>query len=457
MKHRKSLKLVLIILICMLIILIGFGGIYIKQFNQYINKIPNYKLASDLKGATILELEVDDSVNTTYYDKDGNEISESDIENTKDYTTEEEPVNSKENLTTENYEKSLKVFKERLNFLQADQYSIDLDKKTGKIVLNFEDEYPEDIESILPMEGKLQLKDSNTSDIILDASDTSIVKNVETTYATTEDGSYVIYMSLKLTDLGIEKVNNMEAYKNSTDEDGENTVNKFVVAFDEEQIEEVSSDDILLTAKTLRITLAKDLTSTTTVNSTLNTATIVSKLSNIGKTPVVYTISAEEYINTTENDIVFYTLLLITAIIMVVICIYFIIKYKVNGLLATIGTITNIALITILIRLTNIALSFNSIAAIVGLIILNTCLINNLLKEIKNNTDKTIIENTKIAYLKTIDLISIILILFVVFAFSNMTVINTMGLLLFWGWIVLMLGNILFTVTLLTVKNNRQA
>ena len=139
LKDRKKLKLALMILICVLIILIGFVGIYVKTTNKYSNKIPNYELASDLKGMTVLELEVDDSTNTIYYDSNGKKVEKSEVtdENKEQYTSEEVKVNSDENLTQGNYEKTLKILEERLKFLQVNQYNLDLDKKTGKIVLTF--------------------------------------------------------------------------------------------------------------------------------------------------------------------------------------------------------------------------------------------------------------------------------------------------------------------------------
>ena len=64
MKKIKTIKLILIILICILIMLMGFVGILKKENNSYKNILPNYKFASDIKGATILEFEVDDSKQT---------------------------------------------------------------------------------------------------------------------------------------------------------------------------------------------------------------------------------------------------------------------------------------------------------------------------------------------------------------------------------------------------------
>ena len=147
MKISKKLKLALIILICVLIILIGFFGIYKKKGNQYKNILPEYELASDLKGSTVLEFEIDEGTDTIYYDKEGKKVDSSTIteENEKDYTKKEVLINEKENLNTENYKKASDIMKKRLQFLQADQYRIDLDEKTGKIALTFEDDYPDDI------------------------------------------------------------------------------------------------------------------------------------------------------------------------------------------------------------------------------------------------------------------------------------------------------------------------
>lgn len=454
MKNRRNLKMVLMILICMIIILVGFVGIYSKYANRYTNRLPKYQLASDLKGETILELEVDHSTNTKYYDKQGKEVNSSEVtdENKNQYTSKEEKVNQEESLTLQNYKRSLEILKERLKFLKADQYRVDLDKNTGKVVLSFEDQYPEDIESILPMEGKLELIDSKTSDTILTNED---VKTADATYAATDNNKYTVYMNLKLNDSGIEKIKHIEGYKNSTDDNGEVTTNNFKVEFDEDQLKEVSYDNMLLTGKTLRITLASDLSSNSTINSELNTASVVAKLVSIGKMPVVYHITAEEYVKAVNTNDIINGIIMIATIILVVIAICYIVKYKVNGILATIGSVTNIAVFLILIRVTNITISLNSFAAIIGLIIMNTYLVLNLLRTITNNTDKTIAENVKTAYWKTIDVITITLILFVVFAFSGMTVINAMGLLFFWGWLVVLLGNLLFTVPMLAIKNNK--
>lgn len=456
MKSSKKLKLTLMILICVLIILIGFVGIYLKKGNSYKNILPNYELTSDLKGSTILELEVDDSTETVYYDKNGNEVDSSDVteDNEGDYTKEEVPANAEENLTKGNYKKVINIMKQRLEFLNTDQYKLDLDKKSGKIILTFEDDYPDDIQSFIKMEGKLEFIDSATEDVILSHNDFS---KAEATYAALDDGSYNVYINLKLNKSGLEKINNIDKYKTSetSEEDAEEdtTESKAQLLFDGEEIAEVAYDDILLNNKTLRITTGESLTSNSTINSKLNTATIVSKFATMGKLPVTYTISAEEYINSSVANYLNYIVIGIV-IICVIVSVYLIIKYKTKGLLSVISFVANIALFLILIRVTDVQVSLNGFAGILGLIVLNTILVNNMLKNI-NNKDKVFSENIKMAYINSIDAFVVMLIVLAVFAFSNMTVINSMGLLVFWGWLVIALGNLLFTVPMLNIASKK--
>ena len=453
METRRKLSLVLIILISVLIIFVGFAGIYTKNGNKYSNVIPDYKLASDLKGYRILEFDVSDSKDTVYYDKEGKKVDSSTVteENEADYTKEEIEVNKAENLTKDNYNKTLKILKKRLEFLKVDQYRMDLDRDNGKITLSYEDDYPEDVKSILPMEGKLELVDSNTSDVILEYSN---IKSVKTNYAQTEDG-YTVYMDIKLTKDGADKIKNIDTYKNvknndQTSEQASDTANKFKVEFDKEKIEEVSYDDIILTGNTLRITIGSKLTNTTTVNSKLNTASVVSKLATIGKTPVVYQISAEEYENTSVNSNLLLYTKIVLAVIVAVVIIYLVVKFKVNGILAILPMLANISLFTILIRITGISISLNSIAGIAALLIVNIYLVLNILNEIKNE-EKTFGSNLKTAYLKSLDMIIISLIIFAVFAFNSAATLSAMGLLLFWGWLVVTFGNLLLTVPTLKI------
>ena len=108
-----------------------------------------------------------------------------------------------------------------------------------------------------------------------------------------------------------------------------------------------------------------------------------------------------------------------------------------------------------IIKLTKVAVSLNSIAAILALIILNLILTKNILENNKNK-EKEFKSNIASAYLKTLDLIIIVAIIFVVFAFSSMSVINTMGLFMFWGWLIILLGTLIFTVPFVSILRNEE-
>ena len=452
MKNSKKLKLILIILICILISLVGIIGIYTKSSNMYKNLLPEYTLASDISETTIIEFKPDTSVEKVYYDKEGKKVDSSTIteENKKDYDLKEIPINPEENYNLFNYNESLKIMEKRLKLLEADEYRLDLDKKTGIISLTVEDNYIEDIESILPMESKLQLIDANTKDVILDYSDFT---SAESNYASLTL-EYITYITLKLNDSGIEKVNNFENYKTAEIVDEELEKNAILLMFDDEKISEISYDDILLNGKTLRVTTASGLTSETQINSQLNIDAIVCKLSTIGKMPLVYELSAEKLV---KNDLGKYSnyIIISLSVLCVIISVVLIIKYRLNGVLAVLGFVSNVALFLIIIRLTNIKISLNCYAGAVGLILFNFYLINNILNSIKN-VEKVFSENVKNAYKKTLDVIVVMLIIFIVFSFSRMTVISTMGLLLFWGWIVTILGTLTFTVPMLAITTKKQ-
>ena len=453
MNTNKKLKLLLIVLICILVILIGFFGIYKREGNAYKNLVPDFLLSSDLKGSTTLELEVDKSTNKEYYDKDGNKVDSSTVtdENKDEYTEKEVQVNDEEQLNQKNYEKVVKIIEKRLKFLSTDQYRIDLDKTSGKIIITFEDEYADDIKSIVPLEGNLELIDETTEDVVLNYAD---FKSAEATYASLDEG-YTIYLNLKLNDNGIEKIKNIDKYKNNketTEEGKESTESKLKVMFDTDQVASVSYDDILLTGSTLRITTGSNVTNTSTLQSQMNMNTVVAKLASIGKMPVVYKVSAEEFIASSQN--IYYVVYGIYAFIAIcVICaIIFILKYKINAMFMLLSFIANIAATALIIKLTKVSISINILPAITAFFILNIVLIKNILqnKKEENNISKAF----KNGFLKTLDLFAITLIIFIVFAFTNMAVLNSLGLLLFWGWLNTIISNFIFALPMLYLTNN---
>lgn len=452
MKNKKKLQFITMILICILIMLAGFLGVFQKKNGVFKNQIPNYTFASDLKGSDVLEFEVNSSTKEVYYDKEGNVVDSATVtdENKSKYTVKKEPINAAENLTAENYKKVSKIMEERLKFLQADQYRLDLDEKNGKVIVTFEDDYSSDIESFLPMVGSLELIDSNTKDVILSSND---FQSVESNYASLDAG-YTAYLNFKLNQFGLEKINNLDKYKETKKEETEETtVNQLTIEFDGDQVAEISYDDLLVIGKTLRVTTHKALTANSTIQSALNTNAIVSRLATIGKMPLTYKLTAKEYIKSVEVNYISYVIITI-AIIGLIIIVYWIIKYKIDGLLASIGSGTIVALFLIIIRCVAIPISLNGFAGMIALIVLHTIFMNHVLKNMQES-NKPFSENIKNAYLQSVDAMAVLLIAFSILSFSKMMNINSAGLLMFWGWLMITLGNLILTIPMLSVIHKK--
>lgn len=108
-QNNKTLKLlgkISVVVIILLLSLISFAGIYVKDKNAMKNVIPEYKLGTDLYGARNILVKVDDSTTTKKYDSNGNlvENSSDKDENNENITEVEEKVNPDELRTAENYE-----------------------------------------------------------------------------------------------------------------------------------------------------------------------------------------------------------------------------------------------------------------------------------------------------------------------------------------------------------------
>ena len=96
-QNNKTLKLlgkISVVVIILLLSLISFAGIYVKDKNAMKNVIPEYKLGTDLYGARNILVKVDDSTTTKKYDSNGNlvENSSDKDENNENITEVEEKV-----------------------------------------------------------------------------------------------------------------------------------------------------------------------------------------------------------------------------------------------------------------------------------------------------------------------------------------------------------------------------
>ena len=136
----KKVKITTIILAIILIVLVAFGGVYIKEQNRMEDKVKEYSFGRELAGERLIELKVSDG------------------------TTDEKTKNAEEDLTVENYEIVKKTIEKRLKSLNAQDYTISLNKENGVIRVELpEDDKTDDYAYYLIASGKVSIKEKDTS------------------------------------------------------------------------------------------------------------------------------------------------------------------------------------------------------------------------------------------------------------------------------------------------------
>ena len=441
----KKLKIITIVLAIMLVTLVAFGGVYIKTQNRMENKVKDYDFGRELKGGRVVELKVatgDDSKNNT------------------------------ENLTVENYKIVKKTIEKRLNNLGAQDYTISLNKEDGTIIVELEENDNTDIYAyFLTADGKVQIKEKDTDTKLL--SD-SMVKKVTYSYKVDADGKYQVYMELQLTKDGqakIEEIKNnyavlaseieeIEAAEESEHdhehEDGEavegedattevtteteDTVEKRKIAKLTIGTSEYDIDSI--EKNIIKINIGSATSNSTNVNNYINVAAELALLINSGKYPLEYEIQDNRFVysDITNEQLMYFAIAV--AVIMLIVFIIFIVKYKIKGLLTSISCIGFISVLLLLLRYTNVNISIEGIAGIILVLSINFMINENIL-------------NGSIDYKKTVLNLIPVAIITLVFGFAKWSNLSSFGLIMFWGLVLIAVYNLVVTKTLLKLKESK--
>lgn len=437
----KKVKIITIVLAIILVTLVAFGGIYIKTQNRMENKVKDYDFGRELKGGRVVELKVatgDDSKNNT------------------------------ENLTVENYEIVKKTIEKRLKNLGAQDYTISLNKEDGTIIVELSENNATDTYVyFLTADGKVQIKEKDTDTELL--SD-SMVKKVTYSYKVDADGKYQVYMELQLTKDGqtkIEEIKNnyaifaseieeIEAAEESEHdhehEDGEVVEGEDVTTETEETVETrkiakltigTSEYDIDSIEKDIiKINIGSATSNSTNVNNYINVAAELALLINSGKYPINYEMGDNRlvYSDITNEQLMYFSIAV--AVIMLIVFIIFIAKYKTKGLLASISCIGFISILLLLLRYTNVNISIEGIAGIILVLSINFMINENTL-------------NGSIDYKKTVLNLVPVAIITLVFGFAKWSNLSSFGLIMFWGLVLIAVYNLVVTKTLLKLKESK--
>lgn len=455
-QNNKTLKLlgkISVVVIILLLSLISFAGIYVKDKNAMKNVIPEYKLGTDLYGARNILVKVDDSTTTKKYDSNGNlvENSSDKDENNENITEVEEKVNPDELRTAENYETVKNIIEARLKYMNVEDYLLRFDESTGNISLEVPENSSTDyIAQYTITKGEFKIVDNDTSEVLLSNAD---LKEAKVQYSTSTSGT-TVYLTIEFNKDAVEKLKNISnTYISSTDAEGKTTTKKIKMTLDDSTIistyfqEEISTGIIQLSMGTS--------TNTSEIQSNIQSASNMAVLLNTDPMPLTYTMETNRFV---YSDITAETLKIVIVglcIIALIMAICMVIKFKKNGLMGVIADIGFTAVLLLAIRYGNVEISLAGIFAIAIAVIVEYIVTGLILNKYSKKCEKEIlIKNIK----HLMGRIAICLVPFVVmavtFALISWEEIASIGMILFWAIIIMIIYNTLMLVLKIFESNN---
>ena len=455
-QNNKTLKLLRKISTIVIILLqsqISYVGIYVKDKNTMKNVIPEYKLGTDLYGARNILIKVDDSTTTKKYDSDGNLVKDSSDgdENNENITEVEEKVNPDELRTADNYEAVKNILEARLIYMKVEDYLLRFDESTGNISLEVPENSSTDyIAQYTITKGEFKIVDNDTSEVLLSNAD---LKEAKVQYSTSTSGT-TVYLTIEFNKDAVEKLKNISnTYISSTDAEGKTTTKKIKMTLDDSTIistyfqEEISTGIIQLSMGTS--------TNTSEIQSNIQSASNMAVLLNTDPMPLTYTMETNRFV---YSDITAETLKIVIVglcIVALIMAICMVIKFKKNGLMGVIADIGFTAVLLLAIRYGNVEISLAGIFAIAIAVIVEYIVTGLILNEYSKKCEKEIlIKNIK----HLMGRIAICLVPFVVmavtFALISWEEIASIGMILFWAIIIMIIYNTLMLVLKIFESNN---
>lgn len=450
MKNNNLLK-ILTILIIIAICLISFVGIFVKDKNQMSNLIPDYLLSRNLKGSRVAKLVVSDETEEITYDSEGNVTTDGLDEEGKlkeGYMKKDEKVNPGEVLTKENYELSKKIIEKRLKAYGVQDYTLKQNAENGEITLEILENTKTDI-VIYNLEylGKFTIKDSQTEEVLINSND---VKEAKAVYGTTDSGT-TVYLRIDFNKEGKKKLEDVtKTYISTKDEAGNTVTKKVTINLDSEKLIETYFDETNQTG-VLQLSIGNATTNSEQISSYIEQASEIAALIDSGVMPIKYKVETNNYLSTGINkDILTISVYILVAIIFIAL-IYLCVKYKVNGILLSIAYVGYIALLLIVLRYTNVMISLEALVSIVVLLVANYMFIKYALKKTldKEINKKELIKET---YSRYTAILFPLLLISIIFTFIEWIPISSMGMVMFWGLIIMFIYNYVVINVLISKK-----
>ena len=444
MKKNSALKMTILIISIILISLISFIGIYRLQGGMIKNIMPDYLVSKELNGTRLITFVVDDSTKevTTNTSEESTEGSSDETTNeSTDENTEQVPVNSKEVLTEENYELAKNIMQKRLDQFNMINYDLRVDKTTGTIALEVpENSGIDDILAYLLSQGNFQIIDTDTEEILLDNSN---IEEAKTMYYTDTTGT-TVYLNIVFNDEGKQKLEEIsKTYVETTDEEGNSTTKTITIKLDDETITTTYFGQTMSNGE-LPLTIGSPTTDTNTLQNYFVQSGEIAIVLNNGIIPIVYDIGTNEYVAPVITQDILNKIILAAIIIFALMVVYLIIRHRTYGIISALSIIGYIPLYLIVVRFTDTIISLEAMAAIGIAIILEFVFVQAIAKKLRENSANADVTIKK-ELIKNISLQIPMYIMAVVFVFVEWETIKSFGIALFWGLIISLIYNFVFT------------
>ena len=460
----KKIKLVAKILTIIIICLVGFLGMYLpwKKPIEMNNLIKDFNLSKDLKGYREIVLKVSDANKVLDSDKkvvgDTDSYDDDKIKEQK-YTKSDEKVNSNEILNEQNYEKSKAIIEKRLNKFGVQDYNLSMDKQSGTIYIQIpEDNNTDRVVNNITQTGSVELKDSKDDSKVYLKSEN--LKEAKVLYSQVDAGT-AVYMSLQFNKEGKDTLRNIseneyktlpeESTENSEDnEESESSKSEENKDENKEEQKEVTlyisgsaitttSFDEPVETGNIDLRIAQPSTDSETLQNSITSAQTIAALLNNGVLPLKYNVKENQYVKTDIKTETVRNVIVAVSIVVAVLLLYMIKKYKIRGLLASLSYIGFISLYTILLRVFNVTIALEGIAGGILILVLNY-LANMRLLEANGDTKKY--------YKLYLDIIMKLIPIFaisIIFVFIPVTSLASIGMTLFWGIVLMLAYNVTLT------------
>ncbi len=475
-KKIKVVRTIAVLLVIVLLSVIAFAGINKQFLGVWVNIVEDYKLGMELDGYRELRFELDSSTVDTevYVDKDGNVVgkpedgtetvgttgitletdaTKKDEEKQNDdaanaarvatgYAVEKRTLKENEDsvVTKENFDLTKKIIQERLETIPGYEYNIRMDDITGEMLVEVPDDENIELEkSLILTKGRIDVVDHQTGVVLLDNSD---IKEVSGVTSELEDGSGVqIYMSIQANEEGTKKLAEIsKKYMQTVDGQGTASTKYVTVRLDGQVLVTTYFGEEIPNGQ-LNVPMGEPATDEATFNEMSEQLNRLTNIINGKQLPLVYALTGDNYIASEITDEIVMIIKVVFWTAIVILSAYMIAKYKLKGFKLAVISVGYIAILSLLLRYTQITMTLNALIAFALVVVINYIFSLKILNGFNDNTlTKVVYRNvSKDLYIALVP----VMILAVIFTCMNGIIITSIGMVLFWGILVQALYNAL--------------